>query len=531
MAKGLNLRAIFSADTAGIEKGSRRATQSIKAFDKESSRLLDNFGSILGIETGKIGQMAKAIEGLGTKTALSAGKSADAVKKVSGAFRLLGGVIGGVAAVGTAMWAALSREADYYGTRLDGLANNAGLKAYQDTLKALRHDHRDGAGIQEFVARIKRGWSSIGNFVQSIFRGDVDFNEDKAAAQQASNLAVIGTNIAIQELNVRKKVAELDADIAEKRRMINDTSLSYLERQAASDQLSGLINQKANIQEDILEKQLANMKAMHALTNSTLEDRAAEVDLEIQIQNIQRNREQEIRSIRRQQKRLNAETQSWLEAINKDFVTDQIGVLEVEVELLDQQLIEDIEALGPVLEQEIEDLNAHLTPVKLEVDQQPVVKTIDLLPVLEQGFKQTFENIGTYIGEALTGNDSAASNFSAMMLSTMGDMCIKLGELIISASGALEAIQNALRFNVSPYVSAAAGAALVLLGGAVKAGASSIANGGGHSSATIGSSYGTSVDNYTTRDIQVNVTGTLVAHGSQLVAVLNNENKRKSLTT
>ena len=153
--------------------------------------------------------------------------------------------------------------------------------------------------------------------------------------------------------------------------------------------------------------------------------------------------------------------------------------------------------------------------------------------MLGSAFTSTFADLGTFIGDSLTGGENAMQDFSAAMLSTFGDMCIKLGELIITASGALEAIQAALEFSENPWVAAAAGAALIAVGAAVKAGAANIARGGGYSSSSVSSSYGTSgrTSDYASREFTVNVTGTLVANGSQLVAVLNNENKRKQLTT
>lgn len=531
MAKGLNLRAIFSADTSGIEKGSKRAAQSIKAFDKESSGLLERFGEMLGVNTSKIGSMAEAIEGFGVKSAIAAGKSAQSIAKVSQAFKVLGGVIGGVAAVGIALWKSLTAEAEYYGTQLGGLGENAGLKAYMDTMRELRHEHRDGAGIQQFVNRMKRGWSSLANFFQGLFRSDVSLDEDQTKATQAANLAKIGTNIAVQEVEVRKQVAEIEGQIAERRRQMNDDSLTYLQRQAAAASLEELVNRKAYLREDILEKQLANMKAQHDIVGDPLEDRQAEADLEIQILNVQKEREQEIKSIQQQQKRLRNETESWLKSVDQMAMDGIMESLEVDIELNDQQLLDDIEALGPVIDAELEALNASLQPVELNVDTLPMVKTMDLLPIFEDAFKDTFANIGTYIGEGLSGNEDAASNLAAAMLNTLGDMAIKVGELAIHVGVALSGIQASLN-SMNPYLAIAAGAALVALGSAVKAGAANIAKGGGYSSASIASSYGTSaVDNYTTRDISVNVTGTLVANGSQLVAVLNNENKRKNLTT
>lgn len=144
----------------------------------------------------------------------------------------------------------------------------------------------------------------------------------------------------------------------------------------------------------------------------------------------------------------------------------------------------------------------------------------------------TLANFGTLVGEALSGSADAASNFSSAVLSTLGDMAIKLGELAISTGVTISGIKASLE-SMNPYLAMAAGAALVMLGSAIKGATANIAHGGSYSASSISSSYGAATygNNYQARDISVNVTGTLVANGSQLVAVINNENKRKNLTT
>ena len=84
----------------------------------------------------------------------------------------------------------------------------------------------------------------------------------------------------------------------------------------------------------------------------------------------------------------------------------------------------------------------------------------------------------------------------------------------------------------NPYVAIAAGAALVALGTAVKSSLSAVASGdysaggGGYSSG----GYSAGGRDYETREVKVYVTGTLEADGNQLLAVINNTNKKNYYT-
>lgn len=532
MSKKRNLKVNITADSSGLQKETRKAENAIKSFEKNATGELSKIGNLLGMDTSKVGALANAFQGAAAKISQSAGKSASEVQKLMGSMKLVGGVIGGVAATAAALWKAASSEAEFYGTRLEGLAQNAGLKAYQDTMRTLRHDHRDGAGIAEFVARIKRGWSSIANFIQSIVNPNANFEEDKRLATQAENLARIGVNISIQEQNNRVKIAQIDADIAEARRKINDTSLTYLERQGAASQLAGLINQKSYLELDILEKKLANTRAMNALASNGMEDLVAEKDLEVQILQVQRNKEQELKAIQKQQKSLNTEMKNWLAGLQSQIDAEAAETIEADLKVSDEQAMAELEALGPQLEAEIEALNAQMKPIELKVDPLPAVKMMDLLPTLEGAFKSTMGNIGEFIGNAFSGNLSdAASNFKAGILDTIGNMAVQVGELAISTGVALSGIKAALK-TMNPYIAIAAGAALVALGQAVKTAASNIADGAsaGTASAESYTRYASSGD-YSTREINIKVSGKLTAEAGALVAVISGEDNRKNHTT
>lgn len=144
----------------------------------------------------------------------------------------------------------------------------------------------------------------------------------------------------------------------------------------------------------------------------------------------------------------------------------------------------------------------------------------------------TLANFGTLVGEALSGSADAASNFSSAVLSTLGDMAIQLGKLAISTGVTISGIKASLK-SMNPYLAMAAGAALVMLGSAIKGATANIAHGGSYSASSISSSYGAATygNNYQARDITVNVQGRLIGEGSHLIAVIDNTNKKRNLTT
>ena len=97
---------------------------------------------------------------------------------------------------------------------------------------------------------------------------------------------------------------------------------------------------------------------------------------------------------------------------------------------------------------------------------------------------------------------------------------------------ASEGIKAALKLD-NPYIAIAAGVALVALGTAVKAGLSNISQGNYSSSmGTVPSNTSSSIGTgYEQRDVYVNVQGTLVADGDQLLAVINSTDKKNYITT
>ena len=157
--------------------------------------------------------------------------------------------------------------------------------------------------------------------------------------------------------------------------------------------------------------------------------------------------------------------------------------------------------------------------------------TNEVTSLMESGVARAGELIGNLVG-TLAGGGDAWGDFKSAALAAFGDMAIAVGKIAISMGVAAAGIDVALKDTGQWYVAVAAGAALVALGAAVKSSLSAVASGdysaggGGYS----GSYSGGSSNSWDTREVTVNVTGTLEADGDKLITVINNAHRKNYYT-
>jgi hypothetical protein len=166
--------------------------------------------------------------------------------------------------------------------------------------------------------------------------------------------------------------------------------------------------------------------------------------------------------------------------------------------------------------------------------------TVTQLSVSIKGeLMQSFEELGAHLGtffEQLGEGDASLKSFGNMMLTTMAELAVNIGKIIISMAIAKGLIEKAIVIPGAWPVALAAGIALVALGSALKGSISKASAGGGVSSSISGSS-GSNGLTYDMRSVaqaqtvKVQVTGELVGQGSTLRAVIKNEESRLKLTT
>lgn len=175
-------------------------------------------------------------------------------------------------------------------------------------------------------------------------------------------------------------------------------------------------------------------------------------------------------------------------------------------------------------------INAQLGDITIgigfEADTQKIQDiTNEVTSLIQSGVSRTAEILGSLVG-TLAGGGDAWGDFKNAAVSAFGDMAIAVGKIAIAAGVATLGIKAAFE-SLNGYAAIAAGAALVALGSAVKASLSAVASGdysaGGGSYSSSG--YGGTGGDYETREVKVQVTGTLEADGDKLITVINNTNR------
>ena len=121
------------------------------------------------------------------------------------------------------------------------------------------------------------------------------------------------------------------------------------------------------------------------------------------------------------------------------------------------------------------ELNATIPTIEPRIDTAPFINDLQAVVDMTPNIASAFEGIGSAIGGALTNGTNLMAALGGVLLSTLGDMAIKLGQTAIGIGTAMMAIK--LSFT-NPFTAIAAGVALVAIGSAMK-GVSGIVSGGG----------------------------------------------------
>ena len=560
MAGAPNMKVRATMDNSDLKKKSQESKAALRDFEKTGTAAVSKLGEAFGVNTGKIGQMMYSLRGLGEKMTESGNAGTAAFGKL---LTSVNGLTAGLAGIGIAGVVAgfklLNEEATAFKNTMEGASIDVMTTAYIETYRQALHDFNAETGrtVAEAQASLLKGWSVfLAQLKNEVLNMDLKTaiagplgaallggNQGNAAAYEDANAkATEAERIAKRIFDIQRRIsdsavewARMERDIAEYKRIAYDKTADTATQQDALAKATELIRERY-VEEARLRKQLADLQSQYnGLVSSSIADIDKANQLRIQEERVVVSMNNALRELSERQATITANVQKEAEARRQAAAFIQ----QKEAYAADTaEARADLSAFSESLTSQ-----AEMKFPKLEVPVMPVLDTksiVDLSQQLETLLTGSIENlsagIGNLIGDLATGGD-AWGNFADMAISSFGDMAIAIGKMAVSTGVATLGIKAALE-SLNPYVAIAAGAALIALGYAVKAGLSNVAAGNYSASTNVASATGnygagsspinTAFEN---REMTIKVTGTLKAEGSQLVSVIENERTRLAHTT
>jgi len=575
MATSPNAKVNITADTSQFDRGIKAAKAEMKDFGKVSDSVSSAFGKALGINTDQVERLSNAAREMGNRLAESGAEGTSALGKLLSSISSLqvGLASLGIAGV-VAGFKALNAEAENFKSTIAGANIELQTTAYIDTFKQAMHDMNAGTGeaVAEAQSKWQKWWATLPERmaaktavapggtatvpmtpvtpqqVQLSQQINETIDEAVGKAERASDIAGELYNIGRLQSDNTREIARLSADIAEQQLIARDNTYSIAERSDAIAKAEELIRQKYALQLPLEQRKSELMDEQAGLVSSTPAQIDAANQQSVRAIALEKQQADELRTLTRLRNSLNSQQNTMNAALQKQLeLQRQIAQSRADLAALD------LSVSGSPTSKAVSQIPVSLAPRQTVADFQEILNThfgnslflsigvsldkgtlIDLTREVESVISQLSESVGEslggLIGDLVTGGD-AFGNFANAAISAFADMATTVGKMAIATGVASLGIKAALE-SLNGYAAIAAGIALVALGAAVKSGLSNVASGNYSASTAVATgSYTSGMNDYETREINVNVTGTLKASGSELEAVLNNTNNMKGYTT
>lgn len=506
-----NLKAKFGVDSSDFKKGLKDGERAVADFKGAAGSQIEQFAEMFGINMSgvndAIGTAGKSLNFVGQsfKGAAAGGN----IFKIALTGVKLALVSTGIGAIVVALGSLIAyfqksgRGADQFARILNQVKSV--INNVIDRLAIF------GKGVYEIATgKFKQGWETMKGAFQGI--GQEIKNDWIESGKLADRLDALDD----KEIELITTLEERKAKAAELRLMAKEEiederkKVEYL-NQAADLYRSVYADQIAVEKErlDIMKEQLAI-----SAQDPTDEQRRAIAEQEAKIATLMREQAEQFKSLNRERKAADAAVKAELDLEVKKLQTLQL--------IDDKANISNLKM--PDFSQVTNALQKPLAAVK-----EIKMAMVDVSSTVGDAFSSMAAGMGEFIGAFAVGAASF-KDLNKVVFGTLADLAIQVGKISIGAGFAVLGIKKAL-MTLNPYVAIAAGAALVALGAAVKGALSSAAGGTSSASMSTGSLGGGSIAAAQPQNITITLQGELIAKGSSLVTVLNQENTRRKVST
>lgn len=538
MAGNFNLKSVFTADTKDLKQGAKEAKQAVQDFDNATTAVLDDVTALFGSSMKEISTSLSTVKGglLSFSAALKASTQGTSLfSKALGVLKVA------LAATGIGAIIAVLGSLVAYFTKSQRGANQLSIAVDQigQAFKTVMdYAVKFGEGIVNLFRKPKETVQELWKFIS-----DRDYRKTKVSEavddfknRQQQSLELTKAQIALEEKQRAFIVdrAKLQTEI-NKQRLIADDKLNYTteQRLAAAKKADELTNQMYNQEIGLKKEQLSLLQLENSLSESKNQDRLAEAELEAEIISLDGQRFSALKELVTKQAELTnlakveREEKERIEALNKRKREDLTLKPMDSSELLKGVKVESAIVTPSINTEQLEKDKKKVT--EYVVDLEGVMN--DFSNALSEAFSQMIEGL-------VSGNVNIKDVFGTL-LAFLADTLKAIGKALIAYGMAMEGFKQAIK---DPYVAIAAGAALIaagaVLSGLINNMTSSMSSGASasatYAAATVGGGSTLDLTGATAVRAQtqeIKVTGRLQADRGVLTAVIENEKKRKNLTT
>ena len=543
-----NLKSVFTADTEGLKKGAADAKAVVKDFDDSTTSALNEVTALFGTSMGDISKTLGTIKGGFLKLNLAIGGTTEATTLTSKALKIFKVALAstgiGLLVVALGSLVAYFTKSQEGSNMLSKVMGQLGqivstvtdyfIKLGEAIVKAFKNP---GEAVKKFW-RILTNKEEREEFKKSLEGIGKDIEE-----RQKRRLALTERQQALEKAMIDYTVekATLQAEIEKQREIAADkANRTAAERLAANLKAQELTAQLYDKEKKFAQERLDILVEENSLSESMNKDLQAEADLKAELISLEGQRASRTKELLAQQAELTTQVKKEREELEKIVAYRAQGALQrVDGSSVLEGFKVETKQKSPVVFEETESMKyAKREAEYLKTLKEDAEKDLVDLGRIATDFSSAVADAFAGMIEGLVSGDLNIKDIFGNLLEFLGTTLKQIGRALIAYGVAMERFKKTFS---NPWAAIAAGAALVAAGAVLtnlvnKASSASGASSAGstYAAATVGGGGTlnlTGATSYTGAMQEIKVTGTLKASGSQLVAVIENENKRKMLTT
>lgn len=534
-----NLKSIFTADTKDLKQGAKEAKQAVQDFDDATTSALDQVTGLFGASMKEINTTLSTVRGgfMTFSSAMSKSvQGASLFSKAMGVVKVALASTGiGVLVVALGSLVAYFTKSQEGANILGKVMGQVGQAFKTVTDYAIKLGEKIVNAFKNPAQAARNFWKILTNKEErqklSESLGNIG---DDFVNRQKERLALTERQQALEKKQIEwtTEKAKIQTEIEQQREIAEDKVNKTAQERLNATLKAQELTRKLYAQETAFaQEKLDILKIENSLSESMNVDLQAEADLEAAIIALEGQRASRMKELLTKQAELTnqvvkeREEREKMERLAAMKVKDKLQPLDFSGVTKDVKVTTELtpEFNPKPLEEGVQEAEGYL------IDFQKIAT--DFSNTITDAFASMIEGL-------VTGNFSLQDIFGTI-LGFLSESLKAIGKALIAYGTAMDAFKKAFK---NPWVAIAAGAALVAAGSVLSGLIKKMSSGSESSAspsatfaaATVGGGGTLDLRNATSfsRGAQeIKVTGRLIGEGRQIVAVIENEYKRKGLTT